>query len=395
MTVLFDGAQVGIRFGGAQVAPDGTFDGSVTVPTTAAPGPHTLLVIGDKGTRYSTTFTVLALAVSPAVAVPNGDVRVSGAGFTPAETVYLSLDGPSSPLFLASRTAGPTGALSPTLVMIPDGTPAATYGLYAVGADSGFVLHTPLQVAAATLTLQPAFGQAGDTLQLSADGFSNGEPVVVYLDDVYQSTIYNQGDNQSLTTCPSGHGTCLVAPLIIPAGTAPGPHTAQVIGFTTGHIVSGALRVYAGTAAPAQGVAGSVVRLGGSGFVPGEALTVTLGLGNGAIDGASSRGGAARRRDRTLPGQATAAAATEDMIVLIAEDERAIAELVSVVVADAGFTPVVAGHGGEALALARLHQPVLVITDLMMPHLTGTELIAALRAEATVHGGEAALLRVG
>jgi len=284
LTVLFDGARAGIRtgFGGNQAAPDGTFDGSVTIPATAVPGPHTLLVIGDKGTRYSTTFAVLALAVSPAVAVPNGDVRVSGAGFTPGETVYLSLDGPSSPLFLASRTAGPTGALSPTLVMIPDGTPAATYGLYAVGADSGFVLHTPLQVAAATLTLQPPFGQTGDTLQLSADGFSNGEPVVVYLDDVYQSTIYTGGYNQILTTCPSGHGTCLVAPFTIPASTAPGPHTVQLIGFTTGHVVSGALRVYAATASPAQGVAGSVVRLGGSGFAPGEALTVTLGLGNGA-----------------------------------------------------------------------------------------------------------------
>jgi len=109
------------------------------------------------------------------------------------------------------------------------------------------------------------------------------------------------------------------------------------------------------------------------------------------IDGASSRGGAARRRDRTLAGQAPAAtAAAEDMIVLIAEDERAIAELVSVVVADAGFTPVVAGHGREALALARLHRPALVITDLMMPHLTGVELITALHAEATVRGAEAA-----
>jgi len=108
------------------------------------------------------------------------------------------------------------------------------------------------------------------------------------------------------------------------------------------------------------------------------------------IAGASSRRGAARRRDRTLPGQATAAATAEDMIVLIAEDERAIAELVSVVVADAGFTPVVAGHGREALALARLHRPALVITDLMMPHLTGVELITALHAEATVRGAEAA-----
>ena len=72
--------------------------------------------------------------------------------------------------------------------------------------------------------------------------------------------------------------------------------------------------------------------------------------------------------------------------VLIAEDEEPIAEVVADVVADAGWTPVVAAHGRQALELARLNWPALLITDLMMPYLSGADLIAALAAEAAAHG---------
>jgi DNA-binding response OmpR family regulator len=69
--------------------------------------------------------------------------------------------------------------------------------------------------------------------------------------------------------------------------------------------------------------------------------------------------------------------------VLIVEDERSIAVVVAEVVADAGHSPTVARHGRDALDLARKQWPALVITDLMLPHLDGAGLIAALRAEAT------------
>ena len=78
--------------------------------------------------------------------------------------------------------------------------------------------------------------------------------------------------------------------------------------------------------------------------------------------------------------------AADSPVVLIAEDERAIAEVVAAVVAEAGFAPLVAAHGQRALELAREHWPVLLITDLMMPFLDGGELIAALRAEAQSRG---------
>jgi DNA-binding response OmpR family regulator len=76
-------------------------------------------------------------------------------------------------------------------------------------------------------------------------------------------------------------------------------------------------------------------------------------------------------------------------LVLIAEDEEPIAETVSYVVEDAGYRPLIATHGRQALELARAERPALVITDLMMPYLGGTALIAALRADAMAAGGAA------
>ncbi|CAA9588164.1 MAG: hypothetical protein AVDCRST_MAG18-4307 [uncultured Thermomicrobiales bacterium] len=73
-------------------------------------------------------------------------------------------------------------------------------------------------------------------------------------------------------------------------------------------------------------------------------------------------------------------------LVLIAEDELPIAEIVADVVADAGHASLIAPHGRAALDLARAHRPALIITDLMMPLLDGAALVAALRADAAAGG---------
>lgn len=77
---------------------------------------------------------------------------------------------------------------------------------------------------------------------------------------------------------------------------------------------------------------------------------------------------------------------SQSPLVLIAEDEEPIAEAIALIVEDAGYTPLVAAHGKQALELVRSHRPALVITDLMMPHLDGAELIAAIRAAAQQDG---------
>lgn len=81
-----------------------------------------------------------------------------------------------------------------------------------------------------------------------------------------------------------------------------------------------------------------------------------------------------------------AAAMAQQVIVLIAEDEETIAETLALIVEDAGFTALVAYNGRDALALARQHHPQLIITDLMMPYLNGTDLIATVRADAAARG---------
>lgn len=69
-------------------------------------------------------------------------------------------------------------------------------------------------------------------------------------------------------------------------------------------------------------------------------------------------------------------------VVLIAEDEEPIAQALSMIIEDYGYSALIAINGRQALELARAHHPALVITDLMMPLMSGAELIAALREDA-------------
>lgn len=73
-------------------------------------------------------------------------------------------------------------------------------------------------------------------------------------------------------------------------------------------------------------------------------------------------------------------------VVLIVDDDKPIADYVAAVVAESGHTPMVATNGARALELARAHWPVLLITDLMLPFMSGGALIAALHTAAAAEG---------
>lgn len=71
---------------------------------------------------------------------------------------------------------------------------------------------------------------------------------------------------------------------------------------------------------------------------------------------------------------------SDRLIVLIVEDEGPIAEALTYVVEEAGFTALVASHGKAGLTLALQHRPALILSDVMMPQMGGPELIRAVRA---------------
>jgi two-component system, OmpR family, phosphate regulon response regulator PhoB len=73
-------------------------------------------------------------------------------------------------------------------------------------------------------------------------------------------------------------------------------------------------------------------------------------------------------------------------LVLVADDETDIVELVAIVLERAGYRVVTAVEGRTALDLARERMPVLCILDGTMPQLAGFEVLEALRADDSTAG---------
>lgn len=65
--------------------------------------------------------------------------------------------------------------------------------------------------------------------------------------------------------------------------------------------------------------------------------------------------------------------------ILLVEDEAIIAIVTSMSLEDAGHHVTVAKDGQEGLDIALQDRPDLIISDFMMPRMTGLEMIAALR----------------
>src|SRR5215472_12265519 len=65
-------------------------------------------------------------------------------------------------------------------------------------------------------------------------------------------------------------------------------------------------------------------------------------------------------------------------VVLVVDDEKVIADTLSVILTQSGFIALTAYDGEGALELARTCSPNLLLTDVMMPGMTGIELAITL-----------------
>jgi two-component system OmpR family response regulator len=70
--------------------------------------------------------------------------------------------------------------------------------------------------------------------------------------------------------------------------------------------------------------------------------------------------------------------------ILIVDDDPKIREVVRYALGKEGFETVEAGNGAEALEVFRLERPGLIILDILMPEMDGTEVCRALRAKSRV-----------
>lgn len=67
--------------------------------------------------------------------------------------------------------------------------------------------------------------------------------------------------------------------------------------------------------------------------------------------------------------------------VVYIEDEPAVQRLVGFWLEDAGFRVLIAGDGAAGLELVRAERPDLIVTDALMPVMTGDELIEVLQGD--------------
>lgn len=68
--------------------------------------------------------------------------------------------------------------------------------------------------------------------------------------------------------------------------------------------------------------------------------------------------------------------------VLLVEDDPVILRLLEVNFELEGFGVLLAQDGAEGIEVARAKRPDVIITDIMMPKVSGIELVAALKADA-------------
>ena len=74
----------------------------------------------------------------------------------------------------------------------------------------------------------------------------------------------------------------------------------------------------------------------------------------------------------------------EGSCVLVVDDEPDVRETLRDLVEMCGCSVMVAANGAEALALLADRRPCMIILDLLMPVMTGEEMLAAMRREPTL-----------
>jgi two-component system chemotaxis response regulator CheY len=68
--------------------------------------------------------------------------------------------------------------------------------------------------------------------------------------------------------------------------------------------------------------------------------------------------------------------------VLVVDDELDAREMLRELIEMAGCSVLLAANGAEALTLLDAHRPCMIILDLMMPRMTGSEMVEVLRSRA-------------
>lgn len=94
----------------------------------------------------------------------------------------------------------------------------------------------------------------------------------------------------------------------------------------------------------------------------------------------------------TLPPKPAGVGGEEKPTVLVVDDDESIAELLTDLLSDEGYRVIVACDGREALSAARRERPAMILSDCMMPSLSGMQMVRELRRHPATRSIAVALM---
>ena len=72
--------------------------------------------------------------------------------------------------------------------------------------------------------------------------------------------------------------------------------------------------------------------------------------------------------------------------MLIVDDDEKLRDILRMKLEAVGFDVAIAGNGKEAIAAAQHHAPALIVMDVRMPVMSGTEAVVALKGDPELKG---------
>jgi len=244
---------------------DGTFSESVTIPSSASTGSHTIKATDSEDRSYSATFTISAsptIALSKTAGTAGSSITVTGSGFAASESGIVVTYDSMPPAGANTTTASSSGTWSLTFNI-----PASAGGNHVIDASGSTTTSISPRYFTITPTLSLSKNSAvvGDQINVTGSGFYSGESNI---------TVTMDGKSISQPTTAGSTGAWTTS-ITIPAASA-GAHNISATGSnTTTGIPSLAISIGAGISInKTTGPAGTGVTVSGAGFSAGEKTIV-------------------------------------------------------------------------------------------------------------------------
>jgi len=247
VNILFDTQIVGTVITDAL----GNFSQQITVPA-AVCGAH-VIKVGTIQQAYTVTPT---MTMDKTQGIAGTTVTLTGKGFAGGTAIIALFN--NNAITLTPAVTDATGGFTATFVV-----PATATGTYNVQVTAGTTVSSNFTIVDASMTLNVASGEVGDTITVSGANFAAGSNITLTIDGL---AIPNMG------TVTAGANGGFTAAFIIPT-IAGGAHTLAVTDGTTTKTENFTVTSSA-TITPTLGNVGTAVTVSGEGFKAGNTLTI-------------------------------------------------------------------------------------------------------------------------